>query len=159
LRNFDSRLTERQLNKKNKCKLSNKANTVSNVAQGCRVKETVRTEPDHTSHNKTATDKSAIQGDKDYEVMNNYTMPEGDRMRGDDAYAVPYNNIIATAMGGCSLGMREDVYVLCDTVSTTTTTCTAVQPRDVEEKSGLELYEALSNSEATSSLGEKFRLQ
>jgi hypothetical protein len=38
------------------------------------VKEIIYTEPDHTSHSKASTDKSVIQDDEDYKVLNNKTM-------------------------------------------------------------------------------------
>jgi hypothetical protein len=145
-RKFHSRLTAREFNVKGNYETSNKAATAPDVPRGCRLKETIHTQPDQ---------------EEDYEVMNNYTIQEGGSIGGDNIYAVP-DNIIATAMTqrGSGLGMREDMYdayVMCDTVSTATTTCTAMQPGDGEGECGLELYEDLGNPEA-SSPGKEFKL-
>jgi hypothetical protein len=135
---YHSRLTAREINVKGNYEISNKAATAPDVPRGCRLKETIHTQPDQ---------------EEDYEVMNNYTIQEGGSIGGDNIYAVP-DNIIATAMTqrGSSLEMREDTYydayVLCDTVSGTA----ATTPGDGEGESGLELYEDLGNPEATSSL-------
>ena len=140
-----------QFNEKDNCKLSNKATT--NVPRGRRVKESVHTEPDHNFHNKASADKP---DDEDYEIMNNYTIPEGE----DNPYAVPDNDIIAAKMRGRGrLEMREDTYddyVICDTVSTATTS--AMQPSNGEREStrSLQLYEDPDNPgpDATTSLKE-----
>ena len=120
------------------------------------MKESVHTKPDHNFHNKASAEKS---DDEDYEVMNNYTMPDGD----DNPYAVPDNDIIAAKMRGRGrLEMREDTYddyVICNTVSTATST-TSMQPSNGEREStrSLQLYEDPDNPEpdSTTSLKGKF---
>ena len=142
-------------NEKDNCKLSNKAAT--SFPRDRRVKESVHTKPDHNFHSKASTEKS---DDGDYEVMNNYTMPEGD----DNPYAVPDNNIIAAKMRGRGrLEMGEDTYddyVTCDTVNTATTCTSAMQPSNGEREStcSLQLYEDPDNPgpDVTTSLKEKF---
>jgi hypothetical protein len=146
-RKFDSRLTAREfrINENDSCEISNKADTSFNVPRGCRMKETACTEPDQKFHNKIAMNKSVNrQDDEDYEVMNNYTMLQGD----DNVYDVP--DIATTTIGRGPAGIREDTYYYdvprnnTVTVSRTTAT-TAMQPGDGEGENGLEVYDDLDN--------------
>ena len=140
-RKCDSRLAVREFNdsEKDNRELSNKAATLSSAVRGCRVKEIIYTEPDL---NKTAISKSVnTQDDEDYEVMNTYTMLQGD----EHVYAVPD---IATTTRRSGLGRRKnacDDYVKCNAVSTGTPVTTAMQPRGGERESGLHLYEDPDN--------------
>ena len=116
------------------------------------MKEIIYTEPDL---NKTAISKSVnMQDDEDYEVMNTYTMLQGD----ENVYAVPD---IATTTRGRGLGRRKNVcddYVKDNTVSTCTPATTAMQPRGGERESGLHLYEDPDNPGCTTSLRGKLGL-
>ena len=114
------------------------------------MKEIINTEPDL---NKTAISKSSnMQDDEDYEVMNTYTMLQGD----ENIYAVPD---IATTTKGSGMGRREDTYddyVKCNTVCTPA--ATAMQPRGEERENGLQLYEDPDKPGPTTSLRGKFGL-
>jgi hypothetical protein len=100
------------------------------------MKETACTEPDQKFHNKIAMNKSVNrQDDEDYEIMNNYTMLQGD----DNVYDVP--DIATTTRGRGPAGMREDTYyydVPHNTIVSSTAATTAMQPGDREGENGLE---------------------
>ena len=113
------------------------------------MKEIINTEPDL---NKTAISKSAnMQDDEDYEVMNTYTMLQGD----ENIYAVPDIASIYNERKRAGKDTYDD-YVKCNTVSTPATT--AMQLRGGERESGLQLYEDHDKPGPTTSLRGKFGL-